>query len=96
MIVRMHGENLKLADTKFGRNTRELCNILKHGANISALGSRKRTKYYHTRRCDLTTLYEDEDPTWRHYSYSEIKKKYLLDYVILTDTLILRDSQPCQ
>ena len=48
--------------------------ILKHAANISALGKRKYTKFYHIRRCDLRTLYEDEDHTWRHYSYSDTKK----------------------
>ena len=55
--------------------------ILKHAANISAVGSRKHTKSYHVRLCDLMTLYEDEDTTWRHYSYSDTKKNYLMNYV---------------
>lgn len=55
--------------------------ILKHTANISAVESRKHTKSYHIRLCDLRTLYEDEDTTWRHYSYSDTQKNYLMNYV---------------
>jgi hypothetical protein len=31
-------------------------------------------KSYHMRRYDLRILYEDEDPTWSHYSYTDTKK----------------------
>jgi len=55
--------------------------ILKHAANISAVGSLKHTKSYRMRLCDLRKLYEDEDTTWHYYSYSDTKKKYLMNYV---------------
>jgi hypothetical protein len=85
-------------DTKFGRNTREVWNI-KHSANIAEIESLKHTKSYHIRRCEHRTLCENEDPTWRHYSYSDTQKKtivYLIKYVMLMGKLILLDSQPCQ
>jgi hypothetical protein len=85
-------------DNEFGRNTREVWNI-KHSANIAEIESLKHTKSYHIRRCEHRTLCENEDPTWRHYSYSDTQKKtivHLIKYVMLTGKLILLESQPCQ